>query len=230
MTLLPRWLHRGYDAATQPIARSLIVAGINPNVITTVGTGILLASGVAFAVGQVRWGGALLLLSGVCDTLDGKVARSSGRVSAFGAFYDSTLDRIGESALFAGIAIYFLRGGVPAALAVVAVFAAVAALAAGLIVSYARARAEGLGLECKVGLAQRAERILGLGAPTMFFGAGPDGKLLLAIVALLALMAAATVVQRMMHVYRITRQGPDDVRAAQARPALVESAGKGLNR
>ncbi|HEX9580613.1 MAG TPA: CDP-alcohol phosphatidyltransferase family protein [Gemmatimonadales bacterium] len=230
MTLLPRWLHSGYDAATQPIAKSLIAARITPNVITTVGTGVLVASGGAFALGQVHWGGALLLLSGVCDTLDGKVARSSGRVSAFGAFYDSTLDRIGESALFAGIAIYFLRGGVPDALRVVAVFAAVAAVSAGLIVSYARARAEGLGLECKVGLAQRAERILGLGAPTLFFGAGPDGKLLLAIVVLLALMAAVTVVQRIMHVYRITRYGSDEIRAPRGRSALVETAAKGLDR
>jgi CDP-diacylglycerol--glycerol-3-phosphate 3-phosphatidyltransferase len=158
------------------------------------------------------------------------VARASGRVSAFGAFYDSTLDRVGESALFAGIAVFFLRGGVPDGLAVVAVLSAVAALASGLIVSYARARAEGLGLECKVGLAQRAERILGLGAPTLFFGAGPDGRLLLAIVGLLAVMAAVTVVQRITHVYRITRQRTTEVRAPRSGPALVESAGKGLER
>ncbi|HXV85794.1 MAG TPA: hypothetical protein VD793_03795, partial [Gemmatimonadales bacterium] len=101
---------------------------------------------------------------------------------------------------------------------------------AGLLVSYARARAEGLGLECKVGLAQRAERILGLGAPTLFFGAGPDGKLLLAIVALLAVMAGFTVVQRVMHVHTITRDGSNQAGAPRGQPALVETTGKGLDR
>ncbi|OGU02851.1 MAG: hypothetical protein A2W29_07850 [Gemmatimonadetes bacterium RBG_16_66_8] len=229
MSLVPRWLRSGYDAVTQPIARGLIATGINPNAITTVGTGILVASGVAFAQGRVRLGGALLLLSGVCDTLDGKVARASGRVSAFGAFYDSTLDRIGESALFVGITIFFVRGGVPDGLQLIAVLASLMALAAGLLVSYARARAEGLGLECKVGIAQRAERILGLGVPTLFFAAGPDGRLLLVIVVLLGAVAGLTVLQRIAHVYRITREG-----LQQASPgpgsAIVEPAGKGLDR
>jgi len=83
---------------------------------------------------------------------------------------------------------------------------AAVALGAGLIVSYARARAEGLDLECKVGIAQRAERVLGLGVPTMFFGPGPSGYLLLGIVAVLAVLAVVTIVQRMVHVRKITRR------------------------
>lgn len=230
MTLLPRWLRHGYDAATQPIARSLVTAGITPNLITTVGTGILVASGVAFAAGSVRLGGLLVLLSGVCDTLDGKVARASGQVTPFGAFYDSTLDRVGESALFAGIALYFVSGGVPSGLVPLAVFSAVAALATGLLVSYARARAEGLGLECKVGFAQRAERILALGVPTLLFAAGPEGRLLLAIVILLAGIAAVTVVQRVVHVYRETRSRPTGAGGSKRPPASLEPAGKGQQR
>jgi CDP-diacylglycerol--glycerol-3-phosphate 3-phosphatidyltransferase len=159
-------------------------------------------------VGAVRGGAALLLLSGVFDMLDGRVARTAGTTSTFGAFYDSTLDRIGETALFGGIALYFLQDGVPPGLRVWAVATAIAALAAGLLVSYARARAEGLGLECKVGIAQRAERILGLGAPTLFLGAGPRGLLLFGIVAVLAVIAAVTVWQRINHVHRITRSSP----------------------
>jgi CDP-diacylglycerol--glycerol-3-phosphate 3-phosphatidyltransferase len=227
MTLLPRWLHDGYDAATQPLARSLISARISPNAITTVGTGVLVAAGAAFGLGQVRWGGALLLLSGMCDTLDGKVARAAGKVTRFGAFYDSTLDRVGESALFAGIALHFASGGVPDELVPLGVLAAVAALAAGLMVSYARARAEGLGLECKVGLAQRAERILGLGVPTLFFAAGPQGRLLLAIVLILAVVAAVTVVQRIIHVYRLTRPDSDAVAGSTRSSASLEPVGKG---
>jgi CDP-diacylglycerol--glycerol-3-phosphate 3-phosphatidyltransferase len=122
--------------------------------------------------------------------------------TTFGAFYDSTLDRVGESALFAGIALHFLRGGLPANQMALGVMLAIAALTASLLVSYTRARAEGLGLDCKVGIAARAERLLVLGAPTLVFGAGRDGRLLLWIVAFLALVTTITVIQRVVHVAR----------------------------
>jgi len=87
-----------------------------------------------------------------------------------------------------------------------------------LIVSYARARAEGLSLDCKVGIAQRAERILGLGIPSLFIGAGPDGLVLFGIVAILGLMAVITVVQRILHVYHVTRsQASAPAESRQAR-------------
>lgn len=205
MSLFPRWLRTGFDALVLPIARWLGTLGATPNVITTVGALVLAAAGAAFATGWVRAGGALLLLSGLFDMLDGKLARDSGHVTPFGAFYDSTLDRVGESILFLGIALFFVDGGVLAAMAPVAVAAAILALAGSLLVSYTRARAEGLNLECKVGILQRAERIVGLGAPTLFFGAGPEGRLLLAIVVLLAVLSFITVVQRILHVRRVTR-------------------------
>jgi CDP-diacylglycerol--glycerol-3-phosphate 3-phosphatidyltransferase len=205
MTLIPAPIQRGFDAVLEPFVRSLIAGGTTPNTITTVGTGVLVGSAIAFGYGHIRLGGALLLLSGALDMMDGKVARGGGKITRFGAFYDSTLDRLGEAALFAGIAFYFLAGGVPASRLLVAMWITLVALAAGLIVSYARARAEGLGLDCKVGMAQRAERILALGVPTLFFGAGPGGMLLLVIVFLLALTSVITIGQRIAHVYRITR-------------------------
>ena len=105
-----------------------------------------------------------------------------------------------------------------------AVLAASVGLGAGLIVSYARARAEGLDLECKVGIVQRAERIIGLGAPTMFFGAGTQGILLFGIVTVLALLSVVTVVQRVVHVYRLTRAVPLEARVTTPRvPALVDA-------
>ena len=120
--------------------------------------------------------------------------------------------------------VYFVRGGVPADLQTWALLAALVGLGATLIVSYARARAEGLGLECQVGIAQRAERILGLGVPSLFVGAGPSGLVLFAIVGVLALLAAITVVQRILHVRRITHvapavpaDGPRTARKTQAR-------------
>jgi CDP-diacylglycerol--glycerol-3-phosphate 3-phosphatidyltransferase len=205
MTLIPAPVRRGFESTLDPIVRKLIAARVNPNALTTLGTLVLVVGGIAYGVGWTRWGGALLLLSGAVDMLDGKVARGGGRMTRFGAFYDSTLDRVGEVALFTGIGLYFLNGGVPPERAALAVGTAMLALGSGLTVSYARARAEGLGLDCRVGLAQRAERILGLGVPTLGFGPGPDGLLLLVIVTLLALSAVITVGQRILHVSRITR-------------------------
>jgi phosphatidylinositol phosphate synthase len=168
----------------------------------------VLGSAVAFGWGAIRLGGALLLLSGVFDILDGQVARRGAMMTTFGAFYDSSLDRVGESALFAGIALHFLRGGLSPGQLSLGVMLAIAALAASLMVSYTRARAEGLGLECKVGIAQRAERFLLLGAPTVVFGAGHNGLLLLWIVGILALITAITVVQRVVYVARIAGTAP----------------------
>ncbi len=231
MSLIPAPIRRGFERLLNPLVDGLIAARVNPNSITTVGTAVLVGSGVAYGIGQVRIGAALLLASGVCDMLDGRVARGGAGVTKFGAFYDSTLDRVGESALFAGIALYFVLGGVPAPLMITALVLTLVALAAGLIVSYARARAEGLGLDCKVGMAQRAERILGLGIPTLLFSAGPDGLLLLAIVGLLALAAAVTVVQRIHHVYRATRTGPArQTQARQLSPEIGEYLSKGSGR
>ncbi len=110
--------------------------------------------------------------------------------------------------MFAGLALYFMQGGVPAVQAPIAVAIAMTALVTSLLVSYTRARAEGLGLECTVGIAARAERILLLGAPAMLFGPGRDGALLFWIVAILALAATVTVVQRVLHVARVAGAAP----------------------
>ena len=202
MNVIPQAMKDGFVRAIGPLARLLIRGRVRPNTITTLGTLVVLGSAVAFGWGQVRWGAFLLLLSGLLDILDGKVAREGGTASTFGAFYDSTLDRVGEAALFGGIAVYFLRSELPAERITLAVGVAIAALAASLLVSYTRARAEGLGLECKVGIAQRAERFLALGLPTLIFGAGKNGVLLFGIVVVLALVTTVTVVQRIIHVAR----------------------------
>ena len=223
MTIIPSVLRRGLEAAIAPLVSALIRAQVSPNVLTTIGTLVLAGSGLAFGFGVARVGGALLLLSGVMDMPDGRVARGGGVVTKFGAFYDSTLDRIGEAALFGGIAVYFVAGGVAESWRLPALIATLVALSAGLTVSYARARAEGLQMDCKVGVAQRAERILGLGVPTMVFGAGPGGFLLLGVVAILAVLAVITVAQRILHVYRLTtRRGPRRTQARLVKPALAD--------
>ena len=101
-------LERPFYATVNPLVERLIRAGVRPNTITTIGTGLVLVSAVAYGFGQIRLGGLLLLLSGVTDTLDGQVARGGAMVTKFGAFYDSTLDRVGDGATFIGIGAFLL--------------------------------------------------------------------------------------------------------------------------
>src|SRR5437879_8257889 len=194
MNVIPQAVKDGFVKLVGPIARALIRWGISPNTITTAGALVVVTSAIAFGMGEMRLGGGLLLASGLFDILDGQVARNGNRMSAFGAFYDSTLDRVGETAVFLGIALWFAQGGVPAARMPLAVGLAIAALSSSMLVSYTRARAEALGIECRVGIAQRAERFLVLGAPTLLFGAGREGALLFWIGVVLAAGTAITVV------------------------------------
>jgi CDP-diacylglycerol--glycerol-3-phosphate 3-phosphatidyltransferase len=217
--LLPAPLIAGFSDLVSPVAEWLIRKRVRPNTITSTSAIVVIGAGAAFGLDQPRLGAAWLLLSGLLDILDGQVARRGGMVSTFGAFFDSTLDRIGEAILYAGIAIYFQTAPSQAA-PVWGVVAGLAALTGSFLVSYTRARAEGLGVDCRVGLAQRPERILGVGAPTLFFGAGPHGLLLLVIIGLLAMLSWLTVVQRVAHVFRATNgDGPDSSAASAATPA-----------
>jgi CDP-diacylglycerol--glycerol-3-phosphate 3-phosphatidyltransferase len=194
-------LEKPFYAAVGPLVGWLIRAGVRPNTITTIGTGLVLISAVVYASGHIRIGGLLLLLSGVADTLDGQVARGGAMVTRFGAFYDSTLDRVGDGATFIGIGAFLLTAA-DVAYRTPAVILCMVAILGSVLVSYARARAEGLGLDCKVGIAQRAERILGLGLASLVFGAGRHALLLETIVGLLAIASIITVVQRFVYVHK----------------------------
>src|SRR6266496_1553329 len=209
MNVIPQRVKDGFVRLIGPLARLLITGGVHPNTITTVGTLVVVGSGVAFGTGAIRLGG-LLLISGIFDLLDGQVARQGGKITTFGAFYDSTLDRVGEGAVFAGLIFYFLTGPLPADMKPRALAAGLVALVASLLVSYTRARAEALGVENKVGIAPRAERILLLGVPALVLGAGPGrpGVVLFWIVAVLAFVSAITVIQRVVHVARVARGAP----------------------
>ena len=210
MNVIPQRVKDGFVALIGPVARALIRADVAPNTITTLGTLLVIGSGVAFGSGAIRAGGVLLLSSGIFDLLDGQVARQGGKMTTFGAFYDSTLDRVGEGAVFTGLIFYFLTGPLPAELKPRAIAAGLLALVASFLVSYTRARAEALGVENRVGIAARAERLLLLGIPTLVFGAGPgrQGVLLFWIVAVLAIVSAITVIQRVVHVARVARGAP----------------------
>jgi CDP-diacylglycerol--glycerol-3-phosphate 3-phosphatidyltransferase len=220
-------LERPYYALVRLPVDALIRAGVRPNTITTVGTGFVLVSALAYAFGHVRWGGALLLMSGIVDTLDGQVARGSAQVTRFGAFYDSTLDRVGDGATFIGLGVFFMTApGI--AWRLPAVILCMVAILASLLVSYARARAEGLGIDCKVGIAQRAERILGLGLVSLLFGAALRSQVLITVVALLAVASIITVVQRFVYVYRVASDAElPSGHAEPAEAAVLDSLSKG---
>lgn len=170
-----------------------------------------IAAAGSFAGGRVRLGGAFVVLSGGCELLHRALARLAGRVSRFAAFYDATLARAGEAAVLAGLAAFFLRGGVPRERMPVAVLAAVSALALVLLMAYTRARADAVGIDFPRGRVRRADCLLVLGVPPLVLGAGPGGAVLLGSIILLALLAVVTVARRMVLASRV-------VDTATARP------------
>jgi CDP-diacylglycerol--glycerol-3-phosphate 3-phosphatidyltransferase len=202
-----------------PLARWLAARGVKPDGLTVAGLALSILAALLLARGDFLGAAVFLGLAGVCDMLDGDVARETGTATRFGAFLDSTLDRIGEGALFGGLAFYYFtraegglvwyRGaeGVGGArfgdpdghtMAVLAL----ATLILSFLVSYTRARAEGLGLTCDVGIMERPERLLLLG-----LGAVLGARFLPGVLGILFLLTLVTVVQRVYHVRRLTSSG-----------------------
>jgi len=233
LSLLPEPLKKVFLEGIDPLADGLIKAGLSPNRITTLSVLVIIASGAAYALGALHLGGALLLSSGIFDLLDGKVARRANLASKFGAFYDSSMDRLGEGALFTGIAIFYMTSTIKdwgQHKPVLALGLCFACLTGSFLVSYTRARAEGLGYSASVGMATRAERIVFLGVPTLFFGSGPGGYLLLGILAFLTLISWITVVQRIAFVYHASQaelNEPPVPRTTVAGP-IADPVGKGI--
>ena len=142
-----------------PLKDWMVRRRVHPNLLTTLGFALTVIAGVFYAVDHVRTAGALVLLGGAFDVFDGRVARLSGLVSKFGSFYDSTLDRISEVVVYLGLLSLYNR--YQADLTMIDLI--LLATAGSLMVSYTRARAEALGLDCTVGFMQRPERIVLLG-------------------------------------------------------------------
>jgi CDP-diacylglycerol---glycerol-3-phosphate 3-phosphatidyltransferase len=155
-------LKPGLDQLLTPVGRVLARTPLTPNMLTVIGTVGMTAGALSlFPTGHLFAGTMVCTGFVVADMLDGALARITGSTGVLGAFLDSTMDRIADAAVFAGIAIWLATGGHDKLLAVVALFC----LVTGGLVSYAKARAEGLGLRCDVGIAERTERLLiGLGA------------------------------------------------------------------
>ncbi len=184
----------------------LVRRRVHPNTITTLGFAVTISAGITYFYGHVRWAGFLVLIGGLFDILDGYVARETGLASKFGSFYDSTLDRISEIVVFLGIFSLY-GGGHPDFPHPWMVYVVALALAGSLMVSYTRARAEALGLDCKVGLMQRPERVVLIGFSSVFLGGAWEGIGLTAVLLVMAALTNFTVFQRIVWVYRHTRDG-----------------------
>lgn len=215
---------RSLRVAVEPVIAALTRWRVHPNTLSSLGFLITCSSGYFFHQHEVRTAGALILIGGVFDLFDGTVARRTGLASPFGAFYDSTLDRLSEIVVYLGLLSlyndYRLELG-----DVGMIYTVLLAMAGSLMISYTRARAESLGIECSIGLMQRAERVLLIGIAALAFGEQNGGVVLKGVLIVLAVLTNLTVLQRIWWVYRNTR--PEGVAVGQA--VRREPPGRGPN-
>lgn len=191
---LTSWVKGWSDVMLAPFARLLVRLGIQPNLLSMIGFFAASAAGAMVAIDHVFLGGLLFLISGPFDALDGAVARTAGLESRFGAFLDSFMDRYSEAAVLFGILCWSTFRGHHTL-----VLLTFLTLVGSVMVSYTRARAEGLNISCKVGLFTRLERFVVLTITLL------TGQLLIGL-ALLAFLTNFTALQRMFHVYRQSLQ------------------------
>jgi CDP-diacylglycerol--glycerol-3-phosphate 3-phosphatidyltransferase len=199
---------RGAMRIIDAMVRALASAGIAPNILTAIGVTINLGCGVLFGFGEFFWAGIVLIVANLFDMLDGNVARLTGRVTKYGSFLDSTLDRLSDMGSFLGIMIFYAR--ITDQHSTLNVFLAGVGMIASVLVSYTTARSEGLGVKANVGFLQRPERVvlLIIGAlstwnwdsDNFFFNRMPQ------VLWVLAVGSMWTLVQRMIYIRRELRQ------------------------
>jgi CDP-diacylglycerol---glycerol-3-phosphate 3-phosphatidyltransferase len=208
-TRFEAWVRRRAEALMAAIGR----VPFTPNQVSVAGLVLTFFAASLVAFGQLRWAGAVLVLAGLCDILDGAIARTTKASYAYGAFLDSTLDRYSEGAIYLGLAAYFVS--VEGSLQRWLVLATLAALAGSFLVSYVRARAQSLGFTCETGLFARPERVVATVVGLIF---GPP--VLYVVVFLLALVTNVTALQRIREVWLQGRaQRLEREREVKASPA-----------
>ena len=186
-----------WDKVMRPVGRALGRTPLTPNAITLIG--VLIQGVVAWLIvdGQLVLAGFIAILAALLDVFDGALAKAKGLVTKFGAFLDSTTDRLSDALFFAPIAwLYGVDPDIPARDEPWVAAVALVALIASFLVSYVKARAEAVGMDAKVGIAERAERVILVVVALVF------NDLLPAIMVILAALSVITVVQRMVHVYK----------------------------
>ncbi len=205
-SLLSKWLQEWWVWLFGPVERVSVRLGLSPNAITVASTAVVALAAAVLAVGDLALGGWLYLFGASLDLVDGRVARATGRATRSGAFLDSTLDRLAELLVFCGLAVRFRDSA--------ALYAALAAAVASMLVSYARARGEGLGVraEAKVGGMQRPERVFVTGAACALSpvadalaGDGAAATMVGAALTVLAVLAGITAARRVASIFRALR-------------------------
>ena len=199
--LLGHWIRDWLMWLIAPLERALVRAGVSPDAFNYLGVAFGAAAGVAFAMGALSLAGLAILLGGLADVFDGRIARARGLTSSYGAFMDSTLDRFAESLSFVGVAWYLSASPWGAALTVLAI-------SGSLLVSYARARGEAVGVTGTGGVMQRAERLVILALGGLSDAAltarwnWPPGSVLTGAVALIAAGSTGTAIYRTASIAR----------------------------
>ena len=206
MKIINKHFVNGFYALVNPIGGMLERAHIHPHFVTVAGLVFSVISGILFWKGQFVFGGIALILSGACDVLDGRLARNTAQSSKFGALFDSTIDRYSEVAVFLGLAAFYNSLLIDALIII--------SIAGSILTSYVRARAEGLGLECKIGLMQRPERITFIAVGSILGPVGDlifkePGLLMKAALLAIALLANFTVLQRVLYVRKLLKQNSE---------------------
>src|ERR1035437_7420 len=180
----------GSNKVIRLIVRGLALSRIHPNVLTFLGLVINMIAAYMLAVGQVRWGGAVIIGAGLCDRGDGRVARETNRVTRFGGFFDSVLDRYSDCALLVGLLVWYGSINRPFYVVLTAI-----AMAASVMISYTRARAENSIPMCKVGFMERPERVVLVIIGALFDHMAP-------VLWVIAVLGNLTVVHRMIFTWQ----------------------------
>ena len=197
--MLNRYARAFFTKVFTPLARLLLKLGVSPDVVTLVGTlGVCVGALAFYPRHEFFWGTIVITAFVFSDTLDGIMARMSGRSGNWGAYLDSTLDRVGDAAIFGGLVLWYAGDGRNTLMAGLAL----ACLILGSVVSYSKARAEGLGMTANVGIAERADRLVAVLVATGLVGLGVPEVLLTVVLALLAVASFITVCQRVLTVRR----------------------------
>jgi CDP-diacylglycerol--glycerol-3-phosphate 3-phosphatidyltransferase len=208
-----------YMRVIAPAGNLLARLDVHPNVLSLTGLILSVLAGLVYSTGSFFWGAWIVVLAGTCDALDGQLSRQTGKTSRFGAFFDSTLDRFGEVFIFMGLAWHFAGGAsflpgaaekAPEFQSPLTVLFVIMAIAGSFMVSYTRARAEGLGINCTVGWMQRPERITLLIIGSLLGSFPVIGPVLMKLtVLLIAILSNFTAFQRIVHVRReFLRENP----------------------
>jgi CDP-diacylglycerol--glycerol-3-phosphate 3-phosphatidyltransferase len=192
--MITRQIGRTLNAVLMAIVKAFAACGINPNVLTFIGFAITLLGAYLFAYGYFRWAGLAVVLAGLFDMLDGRVARLNNQVTPFGGFLDSVLDRYSDLCLMIGLLLFYGRANRPWYVTLVAV-----AMIGSVMTSYARARAENLIPTCKVGFLERPERMVLIIIGALFDRMAP-------VMWIIAVLSTWTVIHRVVYTWQETRR------------------------